>query len=153
MTGYLHFPSMSTGGTFVADHFTVYKREGDKLYESDNLKYANGTTLPPPGSILPEGIWNHLAFTFYVKDAPIKQLRCKRKVYKGALPVNTEDVVLGDFEPKDEPYTHHFADMETPSGWIVRGKFSCQLLFTDESKRELFKIKYPFQIVKAEKKK
>ena len=134
---------------FFPDHFCVVQREGNTLYESPKLDESEDQVLPPPGSILPEGIWNHLAFSFYVKNAPIKKLRCQRKVYKLSLCVNTEDVVLGDFEPRDEIYEHHFADMETPKGFFVRGKFECQLLFTDENDNKLFKIKYPFQIVKA----
>lgn len=139
----------ATARRFFPDHFRVFQREGQELYESPKLGEAEEQVLPPPGSLLPEGIWNHLAFAFYVKNAPIKGLRCQRKVYKLSICVNTEDVVLGDFEPRDEIYVHHFADMETPKGFFVRGKFECQLLFLDDSNNKLFTIRYPFQIVKA----
>ena len=143
---------MSDQPIFRLAKFQVIKVNPDKseeqLYESIPIPDQSEVELNE-GSDLPQGIQNYLKIFFYVKEAGIKGLVCRRKVYKGPICVNTENTEMGDFEPSEEVQSYGFKVMDTPSGFFVRGSFSTELAFLNNDNQILMKIKYPFQICKA----
>ena len=119
-----------------------------KLYESPQIPDQSSVELTDCAQ-LPEGIRSYLKVYFSIKDNAVKGLTCQRKVYKGPICVNTENALMGDFEPIEDVQDFKFAIMDTPSGMFVRGGFTTQLSFINNEKQVLMKIKYPFQIVKS----
>ena len=122
------------------------KGQDEPLYKSSAIPAGDNVKLKE-GPRLPEGIINVFEIQFRIA-APIKGLVCRRKVYKMGICVNTEDTNLGDFEPKDELFTFKFPEVETPSGFFVRGSFEASLQLVDAENKVLYQIKYPFEIVK-----
>ena len=132
---------------FYMDQIIVYKKgEETPMLISSHIPAGKDVEFNER-MVYPEGIWNVLKLTFKV-NAPVKGVVCHRKVYKLGICVNTEDEPIGDFEPREEPYFHLFPEVETPSGFFVRGMFNVVLKFTDATGNTIYTIKYPFEIVK-----
>ena len=123
----------------------------EQLYESMEIPDQKEVDLKE-GATYEEGIQSYLRILFYVKEQGIKGLTCKRKVFKGPICVNTQNTLMGDFEPSEEVQEYNFEVLDTPSGFFVRGGFSLELQFFDQEDQLLMKIKYPFQIIKAKPK-
>ncbi|KAF3623364.1 Rho GDP-dissociation inhibitor 1 [Capsicum annuum] len=89
-----------------------------------------------------------LKFSFIVSNNGVSGLKYINTTWKSGVRVDKTQVMLGNFEPRKDPYVYELEEDVTPSGVFARGVYTTRTQVIDEKERSYMDIKYYFDIQK-----
>lgn len=95
---------------------------------------------------IPEGSKYQTSIHFVIKK-PVKKFKYLQIGKKAGITVKRNEVELGDFEPREEPYVVEFKQDETPAGFFFRGKCPMTSTYFIEDK-EVLKTEWAVDVTK-----
>ena len=86
---------------------------------------------------------------YTVSGNPVLGMRFKHSVNRMGMNVSADDIMLGGYAAKAEPYTYSFPSDAWPSGMFARANYSATVVISDEDGTEWVKFPYEFKIAKT----
>eukprot|EP00906_Rhabdomonas_costata_P002064 RCo003240 len=85
---------------------------------------------------------------YFQVHVSVKNLMCRRTTFKMGFSVRTEEIKMGDYAQRPEPYSYQFPLQKVPKGFFVRGSYSSNIEFIDDQGACCPSLSYTFDIVK-----
>lgn len=100
---------------------------------------------------VPGGVKYHLRVTFRIQHEIVTGLKYVQVAKRGGITLNRISELLGSYPPNttEKPtYSHDLAENQAPSGFLLRGTYTCTSSFIDDDNKTHYEVPWSINVTK-----